>query len=284
MSLKFIKNFFIIAVLLSIIYISGCVDEPNIDPIKRPFSITRIGNFGYNVASINVTIYKPDSSTIIYDNLAVNSLTDYFEMPSGKRRVVVVNSANNQVLIDKQIEFTSYEESSLFFTGYFSTKTLENTYTYVLNGEGDTYLEESPTANQAIMKWLNLSGDSKDSTAKKYIVHVKLINQGSTKKDSASLFSTIGSISYAYGSLEFGKIKSTSNVVLRGYKDTLTINGNVYFSLVNAAGKHNDTLATCSTSIQAGYFYYFYVTGEPKDKTTIKIFEQKQLPLAARPK
>jgi hypothetical protein len=284
MSLKFIKNFLILLVLASFLYLSGCVEEPTIDPVKRPFSATRIANFAYNAPSIDVTIYNPDNTTIVKSNIAVNTLTDYFDLPSGKRRVVVTNSANQQVLLDKEIEFTSYEESSMFFSGFFSTDNLKNTFTAISFAEGDTYKQEIPAAGHSIMTWMNASTDSKDSSAKKYIVHMKMTNSTSTPKDTASLFSTIGSISYAFNSLEFGKVRYTDNYVLKGYRDTLKINGNVQITIINDAGKRKQVLATLDTVIDPGYYYYFYITGEPVDNTTIKVFEKKQLPLPARPK
>ena len=122
MSRKFIKIFLIVTILYSLVYvISGCVEEPTIAPIKRPYSSVRIGNFAYNADTIDVAITYPDSSVTVKSNLMLNTLTDYFDLPSGKRRIVVTNSNNHQILLDKLIEFSSYEECSLFFVGYFST-------------------------------------------------------------------------------------------------------------------------------------------------------------------
>jgi hypothetical protein len=142
MSRKFIKIFLIVAILYSLVYvISGCVEEPTIAPIKRPYSSVRIGNFAYNADTIDVAITNPDSSVAVKSNLMLNTLTDYFDLPSGKRRIVVTNSNNHQVLLDKLIEFSAYEECSLFFEGFFSTDNLLNTFTFVKYFEGDTYIE-----------------------------------------------------------------------------------------------------------------------------------------------
>ena len=285
MSRKFIKIFLIVTILYSLVYvISGCVEEPTISPIERPYSSVRIGNFAYNADTIDVAITNPDSSVTVKSNLMINTLTDYFDLPSGKRRIVVTNTNSHQVLLDKLIEFSAYEECSLFFVGYFSTSNLFNTFTPVKYFEGDTYIEESPESGQALIKWLNLSGDSKDSTAKKYIIHVRMTNPGNIAKDSATLFASFSRTGFAYNPLEFGSSLATVSSVQRKYHDTLVINGNTHFALVNSAGKHNDTLSTYNTIINPGYIYYFYITGEPIDKTTIKVFEQKQLPLPARPK
>ena len=83
MSRKFIKSFLIVAVLYSLVYvISGCVEEPTISPIIRPFSSVRLGNFAYNADTIDVAITNPDSSVTMKSNIMVNTMTDYFDVPS----------------------------------------------------------------------------------------------------------------------------------------------------------------------------------------------------------
>ncbi|MCX6149387.1 MAG: hypothetical protein NTX22_02550 [Ignavibacteriales bacterium] len=283
MSFKLIKNFVIVGLFITLVYMSGCIEEPTIAPIKRPFSSTRIGNFAYNAESINVTIYNPDNTTIVKNDIKRNTITDYFDLPSGKRRVVVINAGNGDTLIVKEIEFSSYEESGIYFTGYFSKSNLENTFAFVSDAEGDTYVEEKPAAGKTWIRWIHLSGDSKIEAGKKVLVHVRLTNPGSTKKDSATMFAAVGSISYAYGVLEFPNVKSTVNKVVKKYHDSLVVTGKVHFSIVNA-NSLKDTLAWLNTTIEPGYIYNLYITGEPNDSTTMKIFESKQLPLPARPK
>lgn len=281
MWLKITRSFLALILLTSLVYISGCIEEPTIDPVKRTFSVTRLGNFSYNADVINVKIINSDGTAIEKNNIAKNQITDYFDIESGSRKVIVTNSSND-TLLQKNITFISYEEGSVLFTGYYSKSNLENTYTYVSYPEGDTYVEEKPAAGEAWLHFIHVSVDSNVDTTKAVLMHVTMKNASSTPQDTATLFSTIGSISYAYKSLEFGSYRSTKNSTLRGYRDTLSLNGNMLIDFLNSANT-KQVLVSHTTTIEAGYQYYYFVTGIPK-KDAMQIVEVKQLPLAARSK
>ncbi len=278
MWLKITKSFLALILLTLVISISGCIEEPTIDPVKRAFSVTRFGNCSYNADVINVKIINSDGTVVEKNNLAVNTITNYFDIESGARKIIVTN-AKGDTLYQKNITFVSYEESTVLFTGYFSKSNLENTYTYISYPEGCTYLEEKPAANQAWLHFINVSGDSNVDTSKAIIVHV---TKDTSPTDTASLFSSIGSISYAFRTIEFGSSRSTVNKTLKGYQDTLLLTGGMKFDFLNSANR-KQKLVSHTTNIENGYQYYYFIAGVPK-QGDMKIIEIKQLPLAARPK
>lgn len=281
MWLKITRSFLALVLFTFLIYISGCIEEPTIDPVKRPFSVTRLGNFSYNADVINVKIINSDGTSFEKNNIAVNTITDYFDIESGARRVIVTN-VNGDTLLSKNITFSSYEESSILFTGYYSASNLENTYTFVSYPEGDTYLEEKPAANEAWLHFIHISCDSKVDTTKPVLIHVSMKNTTSTAQDTATLFSTIGKISYTFKPIEFGSYRSSTNTVLKGYQDTLSLDGAILIDILNSNDR-TQQLASLNTTIEVGYNYYFFISGLPK-QNAMQVYEVKQLPLAARPK
>jgi hypothetical protein len=266
--------------LTTLLFISGCIEEPTIDPVKRPFSVSRIGNFIYNVDAVNVKIINPDGTVITHNNVQKNSLTAYFDVVSGKRRTLITNAANGDTIQNKEVEFISYEESSVLLTGYFSKSNLENTFAVITYPEGDTYVEEKPAANQSWLHFIHISGDSPTDVNKTLLVKVALDNGVAT--DTATLFSNITRTGYAYRTLTFGNYRSTVDTVWKKYRIKMDLTGPMTFKLVNDA-ERTEILGQYSTTIEKGYRYFFFVNGEPK-KDAITIFESKQLPLPVRSK
>jgi len=282
MWLKITKAFLAFSFLTTLVFISGCIEEPTIDPVKRPFSVSRLGNFIYNVDAVNVKIINPDGTFLLKENLQKNTLTDYFDVISGKRKTIITNVANGDTILNKEIEFISYEESSVLFTGYFSESNLENTFADITYPEGDTYVEEKPAANESWLHFIHISGDSPTDVNKTLLVKVTMKNANSTPTDTATLFSSITRTGYAYRTLTFGSYRSTVDTVWRKYRDKMELNGAMTFRLVNDADR-TETLAEYNTTIEKGYRYFFFVNGEPK-KDAIQVFEMKQLPLPVRSK
>ncbi|RJP67960.1 MAG: hypothetical protein C4539_09625 [Ignavibacteriales bacterium] len=280
MWLKISKAFLAFGFFTTLLFISGCIEEPTIDPVKRPFSVSRIGNFMYNVDAVNVKIINPDGTFITHNNLQKNSLTAYFDVVSGKRRTLVTNVANGDTILNKEVEFISYEESSVLLTGYFSKSNMENTFAAITYPEGDTYVEEKPAANQSWLHFIHISGDSPTDVNKTLLVKVALDNGVPT--DTATLFSNITRTGYAYRTLTFGNYRSTVDTVWKKYRIKMDLTGPMTFKLVNDA-ERTEILGQYSTTIEKGYRYFFFVNGEPK-KDAITIFESKQLPLPVRSK
>ncbi len=282
MWLKITKAFLAFGFFAMLIFISGCIEEPTIDPVKRPFSVARLGNFIYNVDAINVKIINPDGTIITKSNLQKNSFTDYFDVPSGKRKTIITNAANTDTILNKEIEFISYEEGSVLFTGFFSKDELLNTFAFITYPEGDILVEEKPKANEAWLDFIHISGDSPTDTNKAIIIKVAMKNATSTSKDTTTLFSSYTKSSFSFNTLTFGNYKSTVDTAWRRYRDKIELSGAINLSFINVKSL-KDTLVQHNTNIEKGYRYFFFVTGEPK-KDAMAIFETKQLPLPVRSK
>ena len=101
------SKFFRIPVLLlflTIVYY-GCVEEPTIDPVKRPYTLLRVANFSYNVDTLNVSI---DAGKTVF-SLYKNELpAQYFEIESGKRHFFVTTPSGD-TLYNERITIGSYE-------------------------------------------------------------------------------------------------------------------------------------------------------------------------------
>lgn len=142
------SKFFRIPVLLLFLAITyyGCVEEPTIDPVKRPYTLLRVANFSYNVDTLIVSIDAGEVSAKVF-NLYKNELpSQYFEIQSGKRHFLIKNPAGDTLYNDK-INVGSFEELSLFFTGYaepgndllnsFGPATYSNGMVYLYEGMGN---------------------------------------------------------------------------------------------------------------------------------------------------
>ena len=121
MRLKLQNSFIILFIIIGLAFY-GCVDEPNIDPVKRPYTSVRVANFSNNQATLNVSV---DGEFI--QNVDQNALTTYFDLNSGSREYVL-RDANGNEIFNKPITMVSYEEVTLVFSGYLSTVDTLNTF------------------------------------------------------------------------------------------------------------------------------------------------------------
>ncbi|MGE5682420.1 MAG: hypothetical protein ACM34K_16245 [Bacillota bacterium] len=270
MWLKFTKSIMILVFLSICLMVTGCVDEPTIEPVKRPFSVTRIGNFSQNVEAIKVLVYTGDQVQTFKVNK--NTTTEYFDVASGKRRFVVYDEATNQLLFDKDIQFISYEESSVYFGGYYSTDILKNTFAPFYQAEGDTYVMEKPKDGKAYVYFADMSSDvfttsHSDNTdslisAKKFQITAVLTPTG--KADTTVSFTKSAA-------LEFGKLAGLELPA-----------GTIKVSVVNNDNS-SETLAKYEGSIEAGmrYFFYLNLTG---NNTVVNLVPDKQAVLPVRQK
>lgn len=262
MWLKFTKSILILVFLSICLTVTGCVDEPTIEPVIRPFSVTRIGNFSDNVATINLSIDGQPAIAI-----QKNTLTGYFDIKSGKRVFLVTNAANGDTLFYKEIEFISYEESSVYFGGYFSKDILENTFSPFYQPEGDTYVAEQPKSGKTLVYFADMSSDIvKDGInvfAKKFQINAVVTPAG--KADTLINFTS------STTPLEFGKMTGAEIPA-----------GTIKVSVVNNDNSA-EALAQYEGTIDPGlrYFFYLNLTGS---KPVVTLVPDKQIILPVRQK
>lgn len=260
MWLKFTKPFLILVFLSITLFITGCMEEPTVDPVKKPFSVVRVGNFLSNadIASIDVTIDKGTGEVQTF-TIEKNSNTSYVDIPSGKRHFTVKNSATKEVIFDKDLQIISYEEMSIFFAGNYSTDLLKNTFAQFATSDGDTYLSTPPPAGKAYLYFVHLAGDTPDQTSKPILVRSKFTPTGEPTDTT-----TFTKKAIAFSNMGGATVKA----------------GNYLLSFINGVSQ-KDTLAKSTVDITAGYIYTFYVSGQPAQPT---VTSDSRLPFQARAK
>lgn len=256
------NKFFRIPVLLLFLGITyyGCVEEPTIDPVKRPYTLLRVANFSYNVDTLIVSI---DAGAKVF-NLIRNELPmQYFEIQSGKRNFLVKNPAGD-ILYNDKISIGSYEELSLFFTGYSKPKDdMLNTFGYAQYTNGVVYLYEGMGKDTTAIQCANFAPDTPTDSSKKYIVQ---FSDTTTKK----VLKAIPEL--APNSILGVAIPGNKTYRISCVKDTSPSN-----PVVRTYLTYSDTVYTFETGAQ----YIVYVVGTPKKPNYI--FE-KLYPLPIRSK
>lgn len=134
MRLNLQKRFFVIFIVAMGFILYSCVDEPYIEPVKRPFTLARVGNFT-NVGSLELYIDGEKKA-----DLARGALTNVMEIQSGDREVALLNQSDT--VYSGIITMNSYHEQSLLFGGYFSQN--ENEVDFVSRKDGITYALNEP--------------------------------------------------------------------------------------------------------------------------------------------
>ena len=71
---KLTKELLIIVLMFAFFGLLSCVEEPTISPVKRPFSMIRVGNLTINKANLHVQIQDIDENVIQDLNIAKNTV------------------------------------------------------------------------------------------------------------------------------------------------------------------------------------------------------------------
>lgn len=256
------SKFFRIPVLLlflAIVYY-GCVEEPTIDPVKRPYTLLRVANFSYNVDTLIVSIDSGKTILTLYMN---QPPTQYFEITSGKRHFLVKNSSGN-ILYNDRINIGAYEELSLYFTGFSKPNDdLLNTFGYAQYINGAVYLYEGVEDTASTIYCANFAPDTPDDSSKKYIIHFSDTSSKAIIKEIPE----VAPNSVAGVTLSGNKTYTVSCV-----KDTSPPN-----PIIRSYLTYSDTVFT----FEKGTQYLIYLIGTPKKPRYV--FE-KLYPLPIRSK
>ncbi len=161
-----VLKIFAVLLLFSFAF-TGCVEEPTISPVTRPFTAVRIVNLTQNVDAMNIVIdgtpmnqFQDLNGAGVANGIAQQAYTTYFDLQSGQRRFVITNSAGAEVY-NNLVELVSYREYVIVFTGEFSTNEDDNSLTAFLFPRGYTFLDDfhqTPTDPQDTTK-TNLAAD-----------------------------------------------------------------------------------------------------------------------------
>lgn len=262
MSINFTtKSIFVILILMGFI-LTSCYEEPIIEPVKLPYSSVRVGNFTYNQADFSGNI---DQFSFYVDGelkgtVNLNTFTDYFDLPSGDRKFVLISGTDT--IYNDEITITSYEEISLVFDGVYapSVDTLMSFAPYPIT-DGLVYLYEAPDGDNVNVMTSNVAPNTATENQIKY----------SLAFVSANFDTTLRSL-FEYNKLVGLKIPSGDYTVWV-LEDT-TDNPLSIEPLF-------DTLGTFTGNFSAGMKENLFITGDPSAPVVIK---NQQTPLAVRPK
>lgn len=243
-----------IALLSSISFFNGCLEEPTQVPITRPYSVFRVGNFGNNTATLTFEIRAQDGSLLkTYSNLAAGSFTNYEDIAAGKRSFKVTDGSGN-VVFNSSIDITSYGRSSFIFCGFYSTVDTLNTFTFFEVDEGLIYVKSSPDSGSNIYL-VHASNDEGAQAARKLDISIKYPDA----VDSAVTTPTTP--------LKFSEVKSLGNKAAGSY-----------IMRFEAQAPATDSISI-STNLDAGFRYYMVINGPPNAMT---VTENKVTPLPVR--
>jgi len=265
---KSIKNFVLPIILLFSFILSSCIEEPFIDPVKRPYSVIRVSNFSSNVAAINVTI-DGTSPAAGLANLGISSFTGYFDINSGTRKFLVKNVATGDTVFNKNIEIASYEIATIAFAGFFSTDKLINSFGNVMFEEGQVYQNTAPKTGTLNVFIINAAASIDTLDAKKLTILTKYKHSDST--NYVNIENKTG--------LEFNKIHSITNKTPTGPN---LFPGNYLLDIKDEKGLTvMEFPSDSSFNASAGMRYYMFIYGPPNN---IKAFLDEQIPQPVRPK
>lgn len=253
MRLKINFKFLIAPILIIGFFIYGCVEEPTIEPIKRPYSMLRVANFSFNVATLNVTI-TGQTTPAEFANVANRAVTGFNRVNSGTYKVTVKDGAG-KTIFDKDLQITSYQRTTLVFAGLYDDDATKSTFTNFFYNEGEVYQTSTPESGKIHLYIMNTSTDSANVTKKTL---VPIVLRPDRTKDTAM------------ASLDFSRTRAmlnapTGNYRVRFYNGTDTL----------SVGAVNYNLAT------AGKRYFIYVYGSYNNLNT-KLEAYDPLPVMSK--
>lgn len=266
MRLKLKQLLLSVSLMVFILGVYGCAEEPVIDPVQRPFSVVRLGNFTNNVANMSVAVYNRENQVFVTQTLAQGSFSAYFDVPSGKRRFVVTDLATNQVILNKEIEISSFERLTVCFGGHNDPVNTDfNTLNNFEIEEGEVYVSSAPATGGFNLYVIHASGDNQVDVAPEVGLQGKFIFNDTLR--TATLISAANALKFA-NARTIGRINTTTfNAAASGSNDAGDYE--LIFRRVTG-GAYRDTLALRNETFQAGMRYYMVVYGDPAAVTIIK--------------
>lgn len=226
----------------------SCLNEPEIDPAKVPFTTVRVANF-------TNTAFKLVIDGVVKENsLAAGSVTNYFDLTSGTRKYVLL-AASGDTIYSRPITTISYEEATVVFAGYVNpANAKDNTVKFKSFTDGKTYLND---------------GVAKES-GKTGIVFVNAVNLTPTDTITAGV-----SVKIEYADTSFTKALAASLD-----KSSITVPAGTVKIIPNLTDDSavNDTV---SFVFKEGKRNYVFISG---GTTAISTVINEVVPQTARPK
>lgn len=249
-------SFLLLAILFSFY---SCVDEPTIEPIKRPFSTTRVINLSTNVDPMNIIIDGRQPSNSL-SSVGLASPTGYFDVESGKDTFVVKDNSGN-VVFNSTVELLSYERSTIIFAGTYSTDINVNNLSAFQIDEAEVYVKLAPKTDSLSILFINAANAVDTISSQKYAITAHITLQGGTSTTDTAYLSYSNPIAY-------GNVYSIANVAAGSYS----------FDFLQASDS-TLALSTPAYDFSAGYRYYIFIYGNPN---SLQVKMDQELPPPVR--
>lgn len=266
MWLKFKLGIFGIVFLSTLVFLTGCLEEPPIAPARRPYSVIRVVNLSNSSQQIFIDSKQPGDSL---NNVAVPFTTVYFDMNSGKRRFVV-KDANQDTIFNNNIEIISYEREIVIFGGSYNDVSENNTFSSMKISEGEIYFNAMPDPGKLHVIVANAFPGYYNGGTEVNPVNLTLRAVYWPDPDSTALFDTTTFISNDDEPLKFGLSFNIGNIEPGSYK--------FLFLTRNAADKADSLIVADSAFFSADKRYYLFVYGNP-DVFSVYRNEVESLPI-----
>jgi|WetSurMetagenome_2_1015567.scaffolds.fasta_scaffold08032_3 hypothetical protein len=258
------KSIFVILILASFILIS-CYEEPIIEPVVRPYSSVRVGNFSYNQPGFtgNIDQFNVYVDGVLKGSVSINQFSGYFDLVSGNRRFVLTNGADT--IYNNDINVASYAEISVVFDGVYApgVDTLMSFAAYPII-DGVVYISEAPKPGKANVLVSNFAPNTDSKNQIKYSLAFM----------STNFDTTIGRGLFEYNKtvgLELPQGDYTIHLLFDKTSDPSPV------------ARSYDTLKIFNPlTITAGLKENIFITGIPD--STEELVQNSQTPLAVRPK
>ena len=233
-----IKNLYYFTFFLALLFFS-CVNEPTIDPAPTPYTSVRLGNFADNIGTITVSIQIESKDKSIPNEIVTEktiskgNLTEYFDLISGKR-IIVVTDENGAEIFKGQQNFTSYDEVNLLFSGYSAPgDDINNTFGPFYYSDGVVYLKEEPKLDTLVwVHYFNLISDTPEALSPLITVEcTDSVNNKNVVTDAAFKFNTVKGVNVSPGEKTFSvkvgdvEISTYSAAITSGKRHYLFIIG-----------------------------------------------------------
>lgn len=251
----------LLAIFITIFSFYSCVDEPLIEPLKRPYSVVRFVNLSSNLNSLQIKIFEGSEIVKTISNLQQGSSTDYSDFLSGKHKFIIVSGTDT--VYNKDIEFASYERMTVIFAGWYSNIKELNTFAHFNFDENEVYVSAAPASGTCNLYLINAS------TGTQALDALKFEFLGQRKLAGETTFKNFVHL----GKFEFGNVYSYPNHTL----------GNYLFHF-REQGKSVSKISYPADSLfnsKAGKRYYIYLYGAP-DNLKVLMDEKDPLPIRSK--
>jgi len=266
MWLKFKFGIFSIIFLSTLVFLTGCLEEPTIAPAKRPFSDMRVINLSNSSNQIFIDDNQPDGSL---NDVTVPFTTVYFDINSGKRRFVI-KDVNQDTIFNNNVEIISFEREIVVFAGTYDPLSDNDSFSNMKVSEGEVYFNAMPDPGKIHVIATNsfpgyYIGGAEVNPAK---LTLRAIHW--PDPDSTELFDTTTYISNDDDPLQFGDFFNIRNIDPGSYK--------FLFLTRNAADNADSLVVSDSSFFSADKRHYLFVYGNP-DVYSVFRDEVESLPI-----